>query len=392
MSTLVVAHKIRLNPNNAQKQYFCKACGTARFAYNWGLYMWKQQYSNGESPNTMQLKRLFRSTAKIDFPWVSEVTKCAAEQSFSDLAAAYRMFFKKVNSFPRFKKKGKSPDSFYISNDQFDILDKRIRIPKLGWVKMREAIRFSGKIMSARVSRTADQWHVAITVEIPEPTLQCESQARVGIDLGINTFAYLSDGKYVLAPKPLKKLQSKLAKLQKQHSRKKLNSQNRKKHTLKIARLHMRIANIRKDFLHKLTSKLVKNYKEIAIEDLHVKGMVRNHKLGKSISDASFGEFRRQLEYKGNWFNSIIHIVDRWFLSSKTCSQCGQVKDASPLSMRTYECDCGNNIDRDLNEAINLILISTGGLPGSYVCGQTHLWDPTSSICSYLRGLAEAEI
>lgn len=380
MQTIAVSHKIRLVPSPRQEEYFRKACGTARFAYNWGLAQWQEQYQKGEKPSAFALKKLFRQVAKTDYPWVAEVTKCAAEQAFNDLAAAYRNFFRKTGKYPTFKKKGRSKDSFYLSNDKFSLNSRKVRIPKLGWVKMREELRYpEGRILAARVSRTADQWYIAIQVEILKPAETSKNHAAIGVDLGINAFAFLSDGRYVLAPKPLRKAQRRLRRLQRRHARKKKGSNNRRKSAMKISRMHMRIVNIRQDFLHKLTHQLAGQYQLVAIEDLHVKGMIRNHRLALSISDAGFGEFRRQLEYKSNWYGSYVFVADRFFPSSKTCSQCGQIADAMPLNKRSYECDCGNNADRDHNAAVNLMLTATGGSPGSYACGQTRLWDLAAS-------------
>lgn len=383
MQTIAVSHKIRLVPSPQQEEYFRKACGTARFAYNWGLAQWQEQYQAGGKPGAFGLKKLFRQLTPAEHPWATEVTKCAAEQAFNDLATAFRNFFKKTGKYPTFKKKGRSKDSFYLSNDKFSINGRKVRIPRLGWVKMRENLRFpEGKILAARVSRTANQWHIAIQVEIPKPAETSKNHAAIGVDLGINAFAFLSDGRYVLAPKPLRKAQRKLATLQRRHARKKKGSNNRRKSAQKIARLHMRIANIRQDFMHKLTSSLATEYQMVAIEDLNVKGMVRNRRLALSISDAGFGEFRRQLEYKSNWYGSHVFVAGRFFPSSKTCSQCGQIVDAMPLNKRSYECDCGNDADRDHNAAVNLMLTATGGSPGSYACGQTRLWDLATSVAT----------
>jgi len=371
METIVVSHKIRLVPNQMQEEYFRKACGTARFTYNWGLAEWKRQYENGQKPSAYSLKMLFNRIKKEQFPWVAEVTKCAPEQAFADLQRAFVNFFRKNARYPNFKKKGRSKDSFYLSNDKFEINGKKVRIPKLGWVRMRETLRFSGKILSARVSRDADQWYIAIQVEIARPTPPTKNHGTVGMDVGLNCFAALSTGEKVLAPKPLRNHLKRLKKLQRRHARKQRGSQNRKKHITKLARLHLRIRNIRSDFLHKLSHRMTTSCKQIAIEDLNIKGMVKNHRLALSISDAGWGEFRRQLSYKTDWYGSSLYVVDRWFPSSKTCSQCGSIKDTLSLSERLYVCVCGNKMDRDVNAAVNLKLAATGGYPESNACGHS---------------------
>jgi putative transposase len=370
MQTIAIAHKIRLVPNRTQEDYFNRACGTARFAYNWGLAKWKQLYTEGHKPSAFMLKKLFRQEYPDKFPWVSEVTKCAPEQAFSDLATAYNNFFRKQKRYPTFKKKGKSKDSFYLSNDQFRTEGKRIRIPKLGWVKMREPLRFRGKVLAARVSRSADQWHVAIQVETQLEPNPCENQTEVGIDMGLNCFASLSTGHTYYAPKPLKKYLRKLNRLQRQLSRKQKGSNNRRKAAVKVARLHLKIANIRKDFLHKLTTEIANKYMVVALEDLNVRGMLANRKLSRAISDVGWHEFRRQLEYKSDWLGRYVLFVDRFFPSSKTCSVCGCYFENLTLGDRTLNCDCGNNMDRDLNAAINILKQATEGYSESYACGQ----------------------
>lgn len=349
-----IAHKVELSPNNKQKTYFAKASGTARFAWNWALAEWEKQYSEGKRPSGMSLKKEFNAIKKQQFPWIKEVTKYAPQQPFLDLQDAWRRFFKKLAGKPRFKKKGKSHDAFYIGADQIKMAHKKIWVPRLGWVRMREAFRFEGKVNSVTISRTADRWYVAIQVEANVDVKPCRSKQRVGVDLGINKLATLSSGIAFEAPKPLKAKLRKLKRYQRKLQKKRQGSNNRHRQQIKTARIHAKITDIRKDTLHKITTYITQHYSEIGIEDLNVKGMVKNHKLARHIHDVGLGEFRRQIEYKSKMRGNVIHLRDRYFPSSKACSRCGEIKKFMSLSERIFECGCGLKMDRDLNASINL--------------------------------------
>ena len=349
-----LAHTIRLNPTTAQEIFFRKACGCARVAYNYGLSEYQRQREEGLKPKILDIKKKFNQEKKTIYPWMSETNKDANQQPFANLQAAFTRFFKHQNKYPTFKKKG-IKDSFYISNDKFDIEEKKFWIPKLGWVKGSESLRFAGKIMSAVVRRKANYWFVVVSVETNKTFTTCENQAVVGVDLGIKTLATLSDGKVIKAVKPLRTRLVKLKLLQRWASRKVKGSYNRHKTNRRVAKVHYEVACLRKDILDKLTTYLCESYKVIVIEDLNVSGMLKNHCLALSISDMGFGEFKRQLEYKSILHGNTLIFADRWFPSSKTCSGCGTVKDILLLSEREYVCEnCGQVIDRDLNAAINL--------------------------------------
>jgi len=354
---IVLSHKIQIkNPTVKQEQYFRQACGTSRFAYNWGLEEWKKQYNAGNKPTAFGIKKAFNAIKPIDFPWVFNVTKCATEQAFTNLGSAFKRFFKGQGKYPKFKKKGVR-DSFYLSNDQFNLAENRIKIPKLGWVKLTENLRFSGKILSATVSRTAELWFVSFQVQMDSSQFNVsENQADVvGVDLGVKNLATLSSGETVEGRKPLKYLTRKLARLQRKQSKLTKGSRRNKKQKIKISRLHYRIRCLRQDSLHKLTQSLCQGFKVICLEDLNVKGMMKNHKLAKAISDMGFYEFKRQIEYKASKFGNFISIIDQWFPSSKMCSNCGNKKKDLKLSERVYNCEaCGYKADRDLNAAINI--------------------------------------
>jgi putative transposase len=350
-----IAHKIQLVPNNKQKTYLLKACGTSRFVWNWALVEWEKQYLQGKKPSGMGLKKEFNAIKKKEFPWTKEVTKYAAQQPFLDLQDAYKRFWKKLSQKPKFKKKGKCKDSFYVGGDHLKIKGKKIWIPNLGFVRMRENLRFEGKINSAVFSRTADRWFASVQVDSPDKFSKCEKDNSVGVDLGINKMVVLSNKIALESPKPLKKNLRKLARFQRKLKKKKFKSSNYNKQKIKVAKVHARVACIRKETLHKTTTCLTKNYLEIGIEDLNVKGMIKNHKLARAISDVGFGEFRRQLEYKAKIRGNLVKIHDRFFPSSKTCSGCKKIKENLTLKDRIFTCEwCGLEIDRDLNSAINL--------------------------------------
>jgi len=351
---IVLSHKIRLDPDKKQSEYFSKACGIARFAWNWGLAEWQEQYGAGLRPSGLSLKKEFNAVKEKEFPWTYEVTKYACQQPFIFLQKAFVNFFSGTAEYPRFKKKG-IRDSFYVGNDHFDIEGKKIRFPKLGWVRMRECLRFSGKVISATVSRIAGMWFVSISVRLGIAPAACENQAAAGVDLGITKLATVSDGSVTENPKAYRKLEKKLAKLQRSLCRKVKGSKNREKANRRVASLHYRISCIRQDTLHRLTTGLTRNYSAVVIEDLNVKGMTANSKLSKAVADTGFYEFRRQLEYKMKMSGGMLLIADRFFPSTKKCSQCGNINSDITLSDRIYTCPvCGLVIDRDYNAAVNL--------------------------------------
>jgi putative transposase len=363
---LLVAHKIALDPNAEQHNCFARAAGTARFAYNWALNEWKRQYKEGDKPSEAALRRLLNEIKYEQFPWMLEVSKTAPQQAIKNLGTAFYNFFHDLKKpkherhfrYPTFKKKGEH-DSFRADNGAGTVLfdDKRIRLPVIGWIRMREGLRFVGKIISVTISRVADRWFASVCVEIEHQPPIRENQATsvVGVDLGISALATISDGRKIAGPKALRRSLKKLRRLSRAVSRKKKGSANRRKAVGKLARLHARVANIRRDTLHKLTTNLCKRYTAIGIEDLHVKGMLRNGKLARSIADCGWGEFRRQADYKAPMWNSAIHVAGRFFPSSKTCHVCGCVHAEMTLSVRAWTCaGCGTVHDRDDNASQNL--------------------------------------
>lgn len=268
------------------------------------------------------------------------------------LSEAWKQAFKKAKKPPKFKKKGRA-DSFTVDGslavDHF-----RVKIPVIGWLKTYERLPVGQKPKSFTISRTADRWFISWKIEV-EPIDTPKSFDVVGVDLGIKALATLSTGEVFEGAKSYKKYEKKLSRLQWLNRHKIKGSNNWKKAQIQIARLHRKIANIRKDTLHKLTFYLAKNHSKIGIENLNVSGMLGNHNLAKAVANMGFYEFRRQLEYKCELYSSKLVVVDRWFPSSKTCSNCGTMKETLSLSERVFKCEhCGLEIDRDLNASINL--------------------------------------
>jgi putative transposase len=351
-----LAHKIELKENNTQRTYFKKGCGTFRFVWNWGLAEWNKQFQAGEKPSGMKLKKEFNAIKREEYPWTYEVTKYASQQPFLDLQDAWSRFFKKLAEKPTFKQKGKCRDSFYVGGDQIKVKGRRLWIPNLGWVRMREELRFQGKINSVVISRTADRWFASIQVDSPIQFPKYENQMPVGIDVGINHLAMLSTGIAFEAPKPLRALLFRLKRASRKLSKKLKGSKNSQKQKMKLAKLHARIANIRKDILHKITTWIAEWHSDVGLEDLNIQGMMSNHKLARSISDLGLYEFKRQLRYKLDRREGTVHVFDRFYPSSKKCSapNCTQIKKELPLSERIYSCQCGLQLDRDLNASRNL--------------------------------------
>lgn len=351
-----IAHKIEIKPTKIQESLLRQSCGTARFTYNWALAEWKRQYEAGLKPSSMSLKKQFNAIKKEQFHWTGDVCRDASNTGFQNIDKAFKNFFRKTSKFPQFKKKGQR-DSFQVDNDRFYVENKRIHLPRIGKVKLTEEPRFTGKTMSGTVSRTAHKWFISITFDVQDSIFtKCENQASVGIDLGVKTLAVLSDGKQFEGAKALSKAMLRLQRQSRQVSRKIKGSNNRKKAIDRLARTHYRISCVRSDAIHKLTYFVMANYRYIAIEDLNVSGMVKNHKLARSLSDSSFGEVRRQLEYKAKLHGNIIATVNRFYPSSKTCSECDYVNQDLTLADRSWTCPCCKaSHDRDLNAARNIV-------------------------------------
>lgn len=359
---MLLSHKIRMYPTAKQANALARACGTARFAYNWGLAEWHRQYAAGQKPTANALKKQWNACKPA---WVRESPKDANQQPFANLGKAFSRFFKHQGRHPTFKKKGQH-DSFYCSNDKCRVEGAMIRLSSLGWIKLAEPLRFKGRVMSVVVSRQADRWFCAVAVETEEKR-QRTSNGIVGVDLGLTHFAALSTGEQIAAPKPLRKALKKLRRASQALSRSQKASKNRQKRKLRVAKLHAKVQGVRQDFLNKLTTRLCRENQAVVIEDLAVSNMQKNRKLSRAISDAGWGEFRRQLEYKGELFGTVILAAPRFYPSSKTCSSCGTIKEGLSLSERVFCCpSCGETLDRDLNAAKNLYTL---GFRGIQACG-----------------------
>ncbi len=359
------AHKIRLNPTPEQEQYFPQAAGNARFAWNWALGIMREARKNQTPlPLVGDLKTEFNRIKREQFPFMVETTKCAPEQAFADLRQALMNYFNDIKKrkngtrrkdgkqvgFPRFKSRKRGYGSFYLANDKFTVTGHWLRIPKLGWVNMTETLRFEGKIMSARVSERAGYWFVSIQVQLPAPERQVPERV-IGVDLGIKALAVDSDGEVFENQNHLTAALRKLRRLNRWLARKQKGSQNWHKAKRKLARLHLRIANLRTDATHKLTTRLAAKASTIALETLNVVGMLKNRKLARAIADAAFSETVRQLGYKAV---QVVRI-DPFYPSSKTCNACGHINPDLTLADRVWACPvCGTLLERDVNAARNI--------------------------------------
>jgi len=359
------AHKIRLNPTPDQDQYFRQAAGNARFAWNWALGMLREARKNQTTlPLVGDLKAEFNRIKREQVPFMLETTTCAPEQAFADLQQALSNYFNDIKKrkngkrrkdgtrvgFPKFTSRKRGYGSFYLANDKFTVQGHWIRIPKLGWVNMTEPLRFAGKIMSARISERAGSWFVSIQVQLPEPE-QTAPERVIGVDLGVKALAVDSDGEVFENQKHLAAAQKKLRRLNRWLARKQKGSQNWHTAKRKLARLHVRIANLRADATHKLTTRLAAKASTIALETLNVVGMLKNHTLARAISDAAFSEMVRQLGYKAV---QVVRVAP-FYPSSKTCHACGHSNPDLTLADRVWACPaCGTIVDRDGNAARNI--------------------------------------
>lgn len=391
---MLLAHRIRLEPSVDQRDYFARAAGTARRVWNWALNEWLRQRDAGEKPNAYALKRQFNAIKYSDpdwldangQPWIKTMHRDSHAQPFAHLARAWARYFDekcagKPAHPPRFKKKGRCRDSFYVANDKFRIDGHNVVLPKIGKVALREALRLDGKIMGASVQREADYWYLSVQVDVTETQARRQriADGTVGVDFGIKAAATLSSGETILAPNPLKAALRRLRIRGRRASRKltaakKLAgisgsipkgsrlqaSNNHKKAARILARLHSHITAIRVDFTHKLTTRLCRENQTVVIEDLHVKGMLANHTLARAIADVGFGRIRSQLAYKAARYGTELVIADRWFPSSRLCSACGWKHETLTLAERQWDCQqCDVRHDRDHNAAINLQRLAT---------------------------------
>ncbi len=347
--------------------------GTARYAYNWALAKKIEAYKKGEKvPTAIDLHRALNKLKQTELSWMYRVSKCAPQEALRHVDKAYDHFFRRLKlkkqgkykgklGFPLFKKRSKGIGSFRFTTGAMKIFSDAIQLPRLGKLRLKEHdyLPLNAHILTATVSEQAGRWFVSIQVEGEQAQQANTATTAIGIDLGVHTLATCSDGSTYPNPRSLKHKLKKLKRLQRAHSRKQKGSKSREQSRKKLAVLHAHIANIRKDALHKFTTIVCKNHAHIAIEDLYVAGMLKNHHVAQAIADTSMGEIKRQLQYKAKKFGTRVVAIDRFYPSSKTCSSCGWINEELDLSKRVFVCiECGYLTDRDYNAAKNILAVS----------------------------------
>ncbi len=352
------AYKFRLSPTVEQSVLLSKHFGCARFVYNHFLKEKQDHYLlNKKTLNYNTCAGMMVKMKREDNIWLAEVNSQTLQAALMHLETAYGNFFKKKSKFPKFKSKKSNYDSFHVPQSVKLLKNNKVQIPKfkegIKFIKHRE---LKGKICSATVSRTpTGKYYISILTE-QEPTKHLEKTGKnIGIDLGIKDFAITSEGHRYINPKFLYKFQRQLKQAQQHLSRKVKGSKSRDKARIKVAKIYEKITNSRNDMQHKVSMSLIRKYDMIALEDLNVKGMVKNHCLAKAISDAAWSGFVTKLEYKAQWYGKTVIKIDRFFPSSKTCSDCGHIKESLDLSERVWTCVCGSKHDRDVNASKNIL-------------------------------------
>lgn len=365
---MILAKKVRLYPSKMQERKLWQSVGTARFIYNWTLAKQEENYKNGgKFISDGILRKEITQLKKNELSWLSEVSSNVAKQAVKDACNSYKRFFKGLSNKPRFKSRKRSKKSFYNDNGKLKVKDgKLVNVEKVGWIKANEQLPIGVKYSNPRISYDNKYWYLSVGIEQEEVKEEL-TNVSLGIDLGIKDLAICSDGtvyKNINKTYIVRKIEKRLKRLQKQVSRKYEKNKKGKEYVKtkniiklekQIQQIHRRLSNIRKNYLHQTTTSIVKTKPyRVVIEDLAVSNMMKNRHLSDAIRKQGFYEFRRQLEYKCKFRGIELVVADRFYPSSKSCSQCGKIKKDLKLKDRVYKCSCGLNIDRDLNASINL--------------------------------------
>lgn len=365
------AYKTELDPNKKQATLFRKHCGTARFVYNWALADRIRTYEEtGKSGNLNEQKRRFNALKDAEFPWIRETTAyCVTQEAFTHLDRAFKNFFRRLRKgekpgFPKYKSKKRSRNTFTMRGC-IHVYPNGIQLPRIGRVRLKERGYLPSenevKILSVNISERAGRWFVSLQVEEDRPEPEPATGPAIGVDLGIKTLAVCSDGAIFESPHALVEAERKLARLNRELHRRQKGGKNHSKTRRKLARQYYKVACVRQHALHQISHYLTAKAKPsaVVIENLNVSGMLKNRHLSKAISDAAFSELRRQIEYKAAWYGVEAVVADRFYASSKTCSECGYVYKSLTLSEREWTCpECGVTHDRDTNAAMNLVSLA----------------------------------